>query len=312
MQNPNQVRQELTARIIAALEQNTIPWRRPWKTSPNAGRPANCQSRNCYSGINPLLLELHAQQFGFQSRWWGTFDQWKQLGCTVKRRPEGVESGAWGCKIVFYKPVTKSFVDDSTGDERERRFALLRTWSVFNAHQVQGEVIEKFLVDDSGEVGTEPTTFEPADQLIAASNAEIRHGGEQAFYHRPVGNWPHHNDGDYIAMPMQHRFERLGAYYETLLHELAHWSEVRLSWEGSYAMGELVAEMAGCFLASELGVPQGEDLTNHAAYLKHWLDAMKGDASFIFKASTQASKVTDLLLGYVRTQQPVELEYAKA
>lgn len=309
MPNAHQIRQELTAQIVAALEQNTIPWRRPWKTSPNAGRPANCLSRNCYSGINPLLLDLHAHKFGFQSKWWGTFEQWKKLGCTVKRRPEGVDGGAWGCKIVFYKPVTKSVPNDTNGDERERSFAVLRTWSVFNAEQIEGEAIEKYLVD-STEVGVEPTSFEPADQLIAASNADIRLGGDQAFYRRPVPNWPHHNDGDYITMPMQHRFERLGAYYETLLHELAHWSEVRLGWEGSYAMGELVAEMAGCFLASELGVPQGEDLANHAAYLKNWLDAMKGDASFIFKASTQASKVTDYLLNHVR--QPAALEHAEA
>lgn len=310
MQNASQIRQELTAQIVAALEQNTIPWRRPWKTSPNAGRPTNCQSRSHYSGINPLLLELHAHKFGFQSKWWGTFDQWKRLGCTVKRRPDEVEAGAWGCKIVFYKPITKAIVDQVTGDDDERRFAVMRTWSVFNAEQVEGETVEKFLVDDSSSINTEPATFEPAEELIAATGAEIRHGGDQAYYLRPIGNWPHHTSGDYITMPLLHRFERIGAYYETLLHELAHWSEVRLGWQGSYAMGELVAEMTGCFLASELGVPQGEDFTNHAAYLKHWLEAMKGDASFIFKASTQASKVTEFLLGHVR--QPAGLEHAEA
>jgi antirestriction protein ArdC len=242
----------------------------------------------------------------------GTFLQWQDLGFSIKGRPAGVAPGEWGCKTVFYKPIKKLVADDSSGDAGERHYAVLKTSTVFNADQVQGEGIEKFLVDDSGEVGIEPTTFAPADELIAATGAEIRHGGDQAFYRRPVGNWPHHNDGDYIAIPTQHRFERLGAYYETLLHELAHWSEVRLGWEGSYAMGELIAEMSGCFLASELGVPQGEDLANHAAYLKNWLDAMKGDASFIFKASTQASKVTEFLLGFVQSNQLGELQNAQA
>ena len=80
-----------------------------------------------------------------------------------------------------------------------------------------------------------------------------------------------------------------------------HWSECRLGWDrkaGGYALGELIAEMAACFLATELGVPQGESLENHAAYLRSWLDAMKGDPSFIFKAATQASKVTDFLLQF--------------
>ena len=42
-------------------------------------------------------------------------------------------------------------------------------------------------------------------------------------------------------------------------------------------MGELIAEMAICFLATELGVPNTESLENHAAYLKNWLQAMKDD-----------------------------------
>jgi len=65
-------------------------------------------------------------------------------------------------------------------------------------------------------------------------------------------------------------------------------------------LGELVAEIASCYVAAELGIPEGEGLGNHAAYLRHWLEAMKGDRNFIFKASKQAAKVTDFLLGLVR------------
>ena len=71
-------------------------------------------------------------------------------------------------------------------------------------------------------------------------------------------------------------------------------------------MGELIAEMAACFLAAELDIPGGESLENHAAYLKSWLDAMRADSSFIFKASTQASKTTDFLLSFVRESEAVE------
>lgn len=69
-------------------------------------------------------------------------------------------------------------------------------------------------------------------------------------------------------------------------------------------MGELVAEITATYLSSELGVPGGEDLQNHAKYVETWLIAMKGDSSFIFKASTQASKVTDFLLSFARNSQP--------
>lgn len=100
-------------------------------------------------------------------------------------------------------------------------------------------------------------------------------------------------------LPPKYRFNPLGAYYETAFHELAHWSEVRFGWTGSYAMNELVAEMASSFVSTELGVPQVEGVENHAAYLKSWLASMKDDTSFIFKASTQASKVADHLLEFV-------------
>ncbi len=65
-------------------------------------------------------------------------------------------------------------------------------------------------------------------------------------------------------------------------------------------MGELAAEIAASFLSTELGIPQGETLENHAAYLGSWLAAMKDDPSYIFKASTQASKAADYLLAFVK------------
>jgi hypothetical protein len=35
-------------------------------------------------------------------------------------------------------------------------------------------------------------------------------------------------------------------------------------------------------MARELGVPASENLTNHIAYLDHWLQAMKSDSRFIW------------------------------
>ena len=99
------------------------------------------------------------------------------------------------------------------------------------------------------------------------------------------------------------QFVTEGAFYETLLHELAHWSEVRLKWAGSRETQELVAEMAACFVSTELGIPNGEGLENHAAYVQSWLQSMRGDHGFIFRASSQASKVADFLLAFSRQPQ---------
>lgn len=307
MSRQSELRSQITSQIVAALESGTTPWRNPWRCSPNAGRPANCLSRRCYSGINPLLLELHALRFGFSSRWWGTYQQWERWGCNVKRRPDGVDPGAWGAKIVLYKPIEKTTIDEQTGDEDERNFMVMRTYTVFNAQQVEGKVIDKFLVTEPE--GQPMPDYGPAEELIAATGAEINYGGDKAFYSRPTpdDSFPNHRDGDYIFVPVKERFESLPAYYETVFHELGHWSEVRLNWDWrneTYSMGELVAEMSSIFVCRELGVPDSGDLSNHASYLQSWLAAMKKDSSYIFKASTQASKVTDFLLSFVRNEEP--------
>jgi antirestriction protein ArdC len=49
----------------------------------------------------------------------------------------------------------------------------------------------------------------------------------------------------------------------------------------------------------------GETLENHVAYLGAWLKNMKDDPAYVFKASTQASRVADYLLAMVRKPEAV-------
>ena len=143
-----------------------------------------------------------------------SYQQWAAMGCQVKKRPDNLEPGQWGTGIVFFKPIRKTVVNDETGEEQEERFGVLRTYTVFNADQVSGA--ERFQVTEEPGVGNTEPDYGPAEELIAATGADIRHGGEQAFYN-PVG--------DFIQLPNRERFGSLGAFYETALHELAHWSE---------------------------------------------------------------------------------------
>ena len=314
MPSQSQIRDEVTARIIDALEAEVLPWRRPWRTTVGGsqpGRHSNLASRKPYQGVNPILLELHAMRLGLLSRWWATFNQWHQIGCRICKRPQGVEEGHWGCRVVFWKPIAKTVVDDQTGDEDEERFFMLKTFTVFSADQVEGEAAAGFQAhEDQGQPHAEPD-FQPAEDLIHASQADIRYGGDRAYYRRPTpaGAFPHHAEGDFIVLPPRVNFSPRGAFYECVVHELAHWSEVRTEWDHDkegYALGELAAEIASCYVAAELGIPQGEGLGNHASYLKNWLESLKNDRNYIFKAAKQASKVTDFLLGLVTKPEPVE------
>jgi antirestriction protein ArdC len=309
-----ELRKQLTDAIIRAIEDNDVlPWRRPWAVSKNVGLPRNVVSKRLYSGINPLSLEVHRMNYGFNSKWYGTYRQWEQIGGNVQRRPSGVKPGEWGARIVFYKPIARTTTDAATGEEKEDRFFLMKSATVFNADQVQG--VESWQSGGDIEAGEWEADFGPAEELIRKSGIELRHGGESAYYKLPVGEWPNHIDGDYIVMPDKSRFDPPGSYYETIFHELAHSFEVRTNWnreEEGYAASELVAELTSSYVSTELGIPHGESLENHAAYLKGWgwLDKMKADPSFLFKASSQASKVTDYLLSFV--QQPVLEEVADA
>ena len=225
MSKQQKLREEVTKKIVAALEQDLLPWRRMWITS-GPGRHTNVVSKKPYSGVNPLLLEIHAAAHGFRSQWWGTFNQWHQLGCTVNRRPDAVEAGQWGCGIVVYIPVTKEVEDPATGEEEEETYWLLRKFTLFNADQVTGLQADLYRLYElpPKPAETQPD-YEPAEQLIEATGAEIHFGGDRAYYRvpTPAGSWPNHTAGDWICLPPKSCFVN-GAFYSTILHELSHWS----------------------------------------------------------------------------------------
>ena len=83
---------------------------------------------------------------------------------------------------------------------------------------------------------------------------------------------------------------------------------MRTGWDHDkegYALGELAAEIASCYVSTELGIPQGEGLGNHAAYLRSWLESLKNDRNFIFRAARQSNKTADFLLGFVQKPDDV-------
>ena len=167
MSNPRQIREETTKKIIAALEKDLLPWRKPWASN-NAGQHSNAHTKKSYRGVNPLLLQIHAALFGFASTWWATFNQWKAMGYSVNRRPDHVEAGQWGATLAVYIPVTKKAEEPVDDDEDEAEtFWILKKFTVFNADQVSGADAEKFqFVETAGDVHPD---YEPAEELIQAT-----------------------------------------------------------------------------------------------------------------------------------------------
>lgn len=190
------------------------------------------------------------------------------------------------------------------GEEKKETFSVLKTYTVFNIEQVDGESVDRLRASQVASTSQFDADFAPAKEAIYATGAVIRHGGDRAFYLPSE---------DYIQMPHVHQFGAFSEYFCTAFHELAHWSEHRLGWTGhSYAFNELVAEISSCYTASQLEIPVGDDLHNHTAYLASWLKALKDDPKAIFKASSQAWKVSNFILSFSRTEQsqPDDLQEA--
>lgn len=299
MPSQNEIRERITNTIVESLKNGKLaPWRQPWANDKNAGFPTNVSGRR-YRGINPLLLQIASMRHNLKSKWWATFRQWDMLGGKVMKRPDNVPPGEWGTTVILWKPVTKS-EENEQGEEEKRNFFIMKTYVVFCIDQVQGEHLDRIRVGHDVGNANLIETCEEADRVIEATGADIRYGGNQAFY-SPTQ--------DFIQVPLREQFGP-SEYYETIFHELTHWSESRLNWnrkDEGYAMGELVAEMASCFLASELGIPTADRLPNHVSYLDHWLKAMQSDHRFIFQASSQASKAADFILSFSQVEAAEEV-----
>ena len=161
---------------------------------------------------------------------------------------------------------------------------------VFNVSQVEGFDLPS-LPESLGRIERNAR----ADAMVAATGADIRHGGEAAYY-RPIA--------DYVQMPAEDLFVdgehrcRSEAYYSVLFHELGHWSgaEPRLNRQlgnrfGSpeYALEELIAELTSAFLCAELQFsPQPRP--DHAHYIANWLKALKSDKRAVFTAAARAAE----------------------
>jgi antirestriction protein ArdC len=303
MTSQDEIRRRVTQEIVAALKAGSRPWSKPWCDLENSGLPTNAVSERPYSGVNVLLLHLVGQARGYTSKFWGTFNQWHSLGMQVKKRPDHIPAGQYGTRCVLFKPITKT-TKNGNGEEEEEKFFLMREFCLFNAETVTGPGIEDYLAKPRNSNGF--VDYQPAEDVIAATGADIRHGGTKAVYRTKE---------DYIQLPVKGAFSKPHEYYGTALHELAHWTghESRLArltklarfGSEAYAVEELCAEIGAAFLCSELGIPQSDDLSNTTAYLASWLSVLERDINAIFTASSAASKAADYILGFSKGKEDV-------
>jgi len=273
--------------MVALLEKGTVPWHKPWNAK--TGWPRNFVTKKPYRGVNIFLLMASS----YESPYWLTYNQAYERGATV--RP-----GEKACSILFWNQ--KTIVDEESGEERS--VPLLRLYHVFNVAQCDGIKA----LPGTGEM-TEPVTITKPAEIVARMPKcpKIKHGMTESFYSPK---------DDCVNMPMQKRFGRTEEYYSTLFHELVHSTghESRLNrstltakagfGSNPYSKEELIAEMGAAFLCGHAEIVE-RTLDNSAAYIKGWLDQLRGDKAMVVQAAAQAQRATDFILGTLPQKFPM-------
>lgn len=279
----------VTDAILADLERGVRPWTKPWSAEHLAGRISRPLRHNgqAYSGVNVILLWSQASIHGYAAPIWMTFRQALELGGHVRK-------GETGSTVVYANRLKRTESADD-GRDVEREIPFLKAYTVFNVEQIEGlpgayQALAEPRLDAVQRIAR-------AEGFFAATGADIRHGGDSAYY--AIG-------ADYVQSPPFESFIDPESYYATLAHECTHWTRhptrldrdfgrLRFGDEG-YAREELVAELGSAFLCADLGL----ELTpreDHAAYLGHWLEVLKADKRFIFTAAAHAQRACDYLQG---------------
>lgn len=283
----NTLYQDVTDRIIRELEEGRVPWVQPWDGAQcSLGLPRNAVTGRTYSGINVLILWDAVIVRGFAAQQWLTFRQALAVGGNVRKGERGITI----CYADRFIPRDERRRAAESGEE-PCAIPFLKRFTVFNVEQCENL---PETAASAQPVLQEAEIVPAAEAVIAATGADIRTGGGEAFYHRTE---------DYIRVPPQTAFFDPINYYRTVFHELGHWTGhgSRLARDlanrhGSeaYAREELVAEMASAFLCACQSITP---TVRHADYIGAWLTVLRNDARAIFQAVSMASNAADFVLG---------------
>lgn len=287
----------ITSQIVADLEKGVRPWVKPWNDEHAAGRITRPLRHNGqpYSGINVLSLWMSATAQNFAVPIWMTFRQALELDAHVRK-------GKKGSLVVYANSITRTEHDEKSGEDVEREIPFLKAYNVFNVEQIDG--LPEIYYAKAATTLDPVTRIERAEKFLAATGADIRHGGLSAYYSVTK---------DYIQMPPFESFRDAEAYYGTLSHEAMHWTSAKARLDrdfggrrfgtNAYAMEELVAELGSAFLCADLELT-AQPREENASYIKNWLEVLKSDNRAVFTAAAHAQRAPDFIHKF--SAQPAE------
>ncbi|CAN5820274.1 zincin-like metallopeptidase domain-containing protein [soil metagenome] len=281
------IHQQVTDTILKQLEKGVAPWHKPWKEKVGFKLPVNKTTGNLYNGVNVILLWASAEERGFQTNEWASFQQWRD-------KKEIVRKGEKGTMIVYYDTIEKQ---DRNNEDKIKKIPFIKSSYVFNRAQLQSYNADKEAAPEKLPL---IERIDIIDTFVHDTGVDIRPSNCGAYY-VPATDKVHMPDiSHFLDQPDCKAAE---AYYSTLFHELTHWTghinrlNRGLSTNfGSepYAKEELVAELGASYLGAEFEIEKAP-VENHVNYIGGWLKKLKDDKHFLISAASSASKATGFL-----------------
>jgi antirestriction protein ArdC len=288
----------VNSRIIEALEQGVVPWRKPWAVKGEAGIPVNAHTEKQYNGFNIWNLQIIALLEGYTTNKWMTRRQAGQHGGSVKKGEKYHPVVYWNFVEKERKDLEGNTVTDDSGKPIIDKIPFLRFYQVYNLDQIEGIDYE------SDDIDTDTLDFEPIEEAEKLWNGysdspELTHSGARAYYNPSA---------DKIRMPETKWFESEEEYYSTLFHEGIHSTghKSRLARKElmdtaafdteTYSKEELTAEFGSAFLCGLAGI-ENKTVDNSAAYINNWLEKIRENKRWLVSAAGKAQKAVDYILG---------------
>lgn len=235
--------------------------------------------------MNTVLLWGSAFDKKYKTNQWITYKQAEKEGGNIKR-------GEKATLVTLWKSFEKE--NKKTGETETKMFCAYHY--VFNLNQTEGlnHLFKKPEIE-----GKKIKDIKKAEDFYKA----IKSSKKLNIIHKPSDRAFYRPSDDIVLMPEKSQFKSSEKYYQTLFHELCHWTghKTRLNRKYGnqfispeiYAFEELVAEIGASFVCGFLSIPYE---TQHSTYIKSWIKYLSEDSRAIFRAASQAQKACDYLL----------------
>ncbi len=320
--NLEKIAGRFSALMIQRIKDVESDWNQPWIPVKRKNfLPQNITGRK-YHGGNTLMLLFQQLFTDYKTPVYLTFKQAQERSVRIKKGEHSfpvyhfinmyldINNPTEKITEEEYKKLTDSEKDDY------RRIPVLKIFDIFNLDQTDysekhPEKWEELLKQSREEVilnENELFSYPFLDRVFENQNwiCPIEIIISNRAYYSPTT--------DKIVLPLKKQFTNGQDFYATALHEMTHSTgkDTRLNRikatskrNTDYAKEELVAELSAALMAYYMGI-ETTIRDDHAAYLKHWINAMKEEPTFLMEVLSDVVRAVKYTLDYLNFNMDTE------